>query len=98
MSAAQAAAPTLVDPATISESFGSWQPRAACRAMGCEVFFAPENEPASARSRRERAAKLICAGCPVRQPCAVHALVNREVHGVWGGLSEDDRERLITHL
>ncbi|MEU6700798.1 WhiB family transcriptional regulator [Pseudonocardia sp. NPDC046786] len=80
-------------PATSSESFRSWRREASCRAMGCEVFFPPEDEPG-----RERAAKAICAGCPVRLPCAVHALVNREAHGVWGGLSPADRERLSSHL
>jgi hypothetical protein len=49
------------------------------------------------RHRRERVAKAICAACPVRQPCAVYALVHRELHGVWGGLSEADRRSRLAH-
>ena len=30
--------------------------------------------------------------CPVRQQCAEHALRVHEPYGVWGGLTEDDRE------
>lgn len=87
-----------VEPVTPSEPFRSWQQRAACRDTGCDVFFPLENEAEPARRGRERAAKVICAGCPVRRPCAVHALVNREIHGVWGGLSESDRAWLSNHL
>jgi WhiB family redox-sensing transcriptional regulator len=40
-------------------------------------------------------AKAICGLCPVRQPCLEHALVNREREGVWGGLTDRERRRLI---
>lgn len=30
-----------------------------------------------------------------RQPCALYALVHRELHGVRGGLSEADRRRRL---
>ena len=36
-------------------------------------------------------AKAICAGCPVRRECLAFALRTRQVHGVWGGLSEQQR-------
>jgi WhiB family redox-sensing transcriptional regulator len=31
-------------------------------------------------------------GCPVRIQCAEHALRVREPYGIWGGLSEEERE------
>jgi hypothetical protein len=32
-----------------------------------------------------------------RQSHALYALVHRELHGVWGGLSEADRRRRLAH-
>ncbi|MGA1479922.1 MAG: WhiB family transcriptional regulator, partial [Candidatus Nanopelagicales bacterium] len=34
------------------------------------------------------------AACPVLAQCAAHALAVREPYGVWGGMSEDDREAI----
>lgn len=69
-----------------------WQLAASCRGEDPSLFFHPEGERGSARLARERTAKTICAGCPVRRECARHALQVREPYGVWGGLSEEDRE------
>jgi WhiB family redox-sensing transcriptional regulator len=80
-----------------SELLRSWQQQARCRGADRDVFFPDEDERPPRRHHRERVAKAICAACPVRQPCAVYALVNRELHGVWGGLSETDREHRLTH-
>lgn len=33
--------------------------------------------------------------CPVRTECAAHALAVREPYGVWGGLTEDEREEMM---
>ena len=40
-------------------------------------------------------AKAICGLCPVREPCLEHALVVREKLGVWGGLTERERRRVL---
>ena len=69
-----------------------WQLKAACRTADPDLFFHPEGERGSTRSNREAAAKDICAGCPVLVQCRQHALEVREPYGVWGGLSEDERE------
>ena len=71
-----------------------WQMQGACRGEDPDVFFHPEGERGPARAARERAAKAICASCPVIAQCAAHALAVREPYGVWGGLSEDDREAI----
>jgi WhiB family redox-sensing transcriptional regulator len=78
----------------IEDQFSSWRARAACRSVDGDLFFAADGERGLAKRRRERAAKAVCAGCPVRGDCAGYALANREPHGVWGGLSEGDRERI----
>ncbi|CCW13148.1 MULTISPECIES: WhiB family transcriptional regulator [Rhodococcus] len=68
-----------------------WQFRGSCRSAGEFYFFAPDDEPSHVRRRREAAAKRICASCPVLTECRTHAMLSRERHGVWGGLSERER-------
>lgn len=72
--------------------FYAWQDRAVCRGgAGAELFFAADYEQAAAKARREDAAVQICTACPVRQACLDHALSFPEPAGVWGGLTEDER-------
>ncbi len=73
-----------------------WQLKAACRGEDPNIFFHPEGERGSARAARDAAAKAICASCPVIRQCAEHALQVREPYGVWGSLTEDDREAELT--
>ncbi len=70
-----------------------WQLVGACRGVDSALFFHPDGERGPARAAREQAAKAVCASCPVMAQCASHALAVREPYGVWGGMSEDDRER-----
>jgi WhiB family transcriptional regulator, redox-sensing transcriptional regulator len=69
-----------------------WQLRGLCRGKDSSLFFHPEGERGAARSSRETAAKEICMNCPVQIPCANHALKVREPYGVWGGMTEEERE------
>jgi WhiB family redox-sensing transcriptional regulator len=69
-----------------------WQLQGTCRTSDPDVFFHPEGERGPARVNRELAAKAVCATCPVIQQCAAHALAVREPYGVWGGMSEEERE------
>ncbi len=73
-----------------------WQLKAACRGEDPNLFFHPEGERGAARAARAAAAKAICASCPVMRACAEHALSVREPYGVWGSMSEDDRESALT--
>jgi WhiB family redox-sensing transcriptional regulator len=72
-----------------------WQYDASCRSEDPEAFFHPDGERGQARARREAYAKSVCATCPVIQQCAAHALSVREPYGIWGGMSEDDRDRIL---
>lgn len=72
-----------------------WQLDGACRGEDSAVFFYPDRERGNARVRREAAAKAICRQCPVQEMCRRHALAVREPYGVWGGLSEKEREEII---
>ncbi|HZD74069.1 MAG TPA: WhiB family transcriptional regulator [Actinomycetota bacterium] len=82
----------LLDEPAVPAEFWSWRLWAACRQADRDLFFSPDGERGSAKRRRERAAKAICATCMVRESCAAYAVSNHERYGVWGGLSEHERE------
>ncbi|WP_369055758.1 MULTISPECIES: WhiB family transcriptional regulator [Kineococcus] len=71
-----------------------WQLDGSCREADPNLFFHPEGERGPARRNRDAAAQAVCAACPVIQQCKQHALKVREPYGVWGGLTEDDREAI----
>lgn len=75
-----------------------WSEQGACRDADPNLFFHPQNERGAARIMRDRAAKAICAGCSVRTLCADYAVRAREPYGVWGGLTEEDREAIYRKL
>ena len=59
------------------------------------VFFPPVDANKHRGRRRKDAyaqAKIICAGCPVRVPCAMHGANVPE--GVFGGLAPYERDLL----
>jgi WhiB family redox-sensing transcriptional regulator len=73
-----------------------WQTHAACRGPQAAVFFPPTHpERKDDRLAREARAKAICATCEVRRDCLDYALAIREVHGIWGGLTEAERHELL---
>ncbi|WP_026197017.1 MULTISPECIES: WhiB family transcriptional regulator [Sciscionella] len=72
-----------------------WQMYGACRGMESATFFHPDGERGPARARREQLAKQVCAHCPVLELCRTHALRSREPYGVWGGMSESERESVL---
>jgi WhiB family transcriptional regulator, redox-sensing transcriptional regulator len=69
-----------------------WWELAACNMENAELFF-PVTEVGPARLQVARA-KAVCARCRVRQDCLEYAMRQPPVHGVWGGLTEAERERL----
>src|SRR4051812_906895 len=73
----------------------NWQMRGSCRGMDSGFFFHPENERGPARALRETRAKEVCRRCPVIEECRRHALAAHEPYGVWGGLSESERDEII---
>lgn len=50
--------------------------------------------PDHIRRYDEEAAKNICEGCPVKTLCAMAAIVDGEQHGIWGGLTPAERNRI----
>ncbi|MFD8483198.1 WhiB family transcriptional regulator [Kitasatospora sp. NPDC059673] len=71
---------------------------AACKGLDPDLFF-PEPDPDRPEWEcvfefAERRAKMICAGCPVRQLCLAGALERGEPAGIFGGLTADERAKL----
>lgn len=64
-----------------------WMARGACTSVPPATFFPSDGVGVEA-------ARRICAGCPVQQPCLDYALSQRIDHGVWGGTSERERRRI----
>lgn len=60
---------------------------ALCAQTDPELFF-PE------KGNSAEPAKAICRKCPVQMQCLEWALKNNEQHGIWGGLSAPEREKL----
>ncbi|WTX01183.1 WhiB family transcriptional regulator (plasmid) [Streptomycetaceae bacterium NBC_01309] len=74
-----------------------WQDDAACLQVGPDLFTAPDDEKNStAKSTRERWAKQVCAGCPVRALCLEDAIASGDRWSVRGGLTPEEREQLTS--
>lgn len=60
-----------------------------------DLFFGPDSfvdEPDSCRVQRIKAARALCAVCPVRRACKAFALCIRPAAGVWAGYNADAGE------
>lgn len=85
----------LTDPPAFSPEAWDWRVDALCRQRDPSIFFHPDGERGRARRRRQQEAKRVCAECPVMLRCREHSLVFQEPFGVWGGLTEEERSRLL---
>lgn len=66
-----------------------WRNFSACRDVDPERFF-PIGSTGPAIAQVEQA-KAVCRRCPVVDECLSWALEAGEDHGVWGGMSEEER-------
>ncbi|HTH72079.1 MAG TPA: WhiB family transcriptional regulator [Candidatus Pristimantibacillus sp.] len=80
------AAGSLAGPGLIEQGF-EWQEIGLCQTTDPEAFY-----PEKGGSTRE--AKRICGRCEVKNECLEYALTHDEKRGIWGGLSERERNRL----
>ena len=79
--------------AAVIEAY-DWQRLGACVGMDLTVFYHPDGEKGRARTKRINEAKKVCEPCPVIEQCRTFALDTKEPYGVWGGLSENEREQI----
>lgn len=77
---------------TALDNRAGWWARAACASADPELFF-PISYSGPALRQVARA-KAICARCPIRQECLRYALDAGSIQGVWGGMTEGERQRL----
>jgi WhiB family redox-sensing transcriptional regulator len=63
-----------------------WMQNGACVTIGGDMWF-PESTP-------HKAAFQICNTCPVQPLCLDYAITTNQRHGIWGGTTEADRERM----
>jgi WhiB family redox-sensing transcriptional regulator len=66
-----------------------WRDHAACRYCNPDLFF-PAGTTGAAVDE-VRAAKAVCATCPVQSSCLRFALTTGQAYGIWGGTTEEER-------
>jgi WhiB family redox-sensing transcriptional regulator len=67
----------------------AWHQHAACRDVGADAFIIDRG------AQYEEGARLLCAGCPVRQQCLQTALEHGDATtGLWGGTTPAERRQM----
>ena len=66
----------------------AWRTRSACLDSDPDVFFPISEEEAGP-------ALAFCGACRIREECLAWAMKNGERYGVWGGLTERERRRIL---
>jgi WhiB family redox-sensing transcriptional regulator len=75
-----------------AEVRSNWWSLAACQSADPEMFF-PISSLGAARHEAARA-KAVCGRCHVRPQCLSYAQESRQVQGIWGGTTEEERQLL----
>jgi WhiB family transcriptional regulator, redox-sensing transcriptional regulator len=65
-----------------------WRESALCREVDPDLFF-PEKGGTTGPAKR------ICRSCEVQDECLTHALANDLRYGIWGGKSDQERQKLL---
>lgn len=66
----------------------SWQLEAACRPEDTDLFF-------SSSTKKIAQAIAICNTCSVRSDCLTYAVDFGVEHGIFGGLTPEQRKELV---
>jgi WhiB family redox-sensing transcriptional regulator len=74
-------------PRAVAAKDRAWVSKALCRETDPDALFVP--------GAAQRKAVVICRHCPVMQECAAEALDHKVEYGVWGGMTERERRRLL---
>ncbi len=78
---------------TATDNRAGWWSRAACASADPELFF-PISHSGPARGQVMRA-KAVCARCDIQRECLSYALGAGSIQGVWGGMTEEERRRVL---
>jgi WhiB family redox-sensing transcriptional regulator len=79
----------MAEPEVHLELVSDWWADANCLGLEPDMFHPHMGD----HDGLERC-KAVCRGCDVQIECLHHALNNGEDAGVWGGMSEDERQRI----
>lgn len=66
-----------------------WMSQAACKDKDPDLFFSED-------IRDQRRAKLVCHACSVRIDCLNYALKGGDTHGIFGGMTPNERWKLLS--
>jgi WhiB family transcriptional regulator, redox-sensing transcriptional regulator len=83
--------PCLVSGGAARHMEVDWRVLSACRSVDPELFFPISSAGPSLEQVAE--AKAVCASCLVRRQCLAFAMRTGQRHGIWGGLTEEERTR-----
>ena len=70
-----------------------WRSAGACLTADPDLFF--PIAVGTFASKQIARAQRICAGCPVKQQCLDFAMRTRELTGIWGGTTPEERVRAL---
>ena len=76
---------------------GDWGRQAACLGMDVNVFF-PIGGSRTEYAMQVEDAKRVCWDCPVQGECLEGALESREKYGILGGLTAEERSKLLRRV
>jgi len=69
----------------------NWRTLAACQSFDPDLFFPVSSAGKSLEQVAE--ARAVCACCLARRQCLAFALRTRQAHGIWGGLTAQERDQ-----
>jgi WhiB family transcriptional regulator, redox-sensing transcriptional regulator len=80
-------------PMVETDNRAGWWSRAACVTADPELFFPISHSGPALRQVMQ--AKAVCARCDIQRECLRYALDAGSIQGVWGGMTEEERKRLL---
>lgn len=63
--------------------------RPVCAETDPDLFF-----PEQSNAWMAQIARRVCSGCPIKAECLEAAVARREEHGIWGGTTPKQRQRM----
>lgn len=84
----------------LAEPRPDWESKARCHGEETNTFYKTDeadktDDKFDDDDSREKAAIAICRSCDVCSDCGAYALATREEWGIWGGLTEKKRRKLL---
>lgn len=73
----------------------AWQQQGLCREVTSDIFFYEEKVRGDEKRSHISQAKTVCNACPVKQECLDFSIKTNQSHGMWGGLTQEERKELV---